>query len=290
MNKTLLTIALSLVAGMAMGALAVSANQAETDTAASAYFDSSATAGERIEVLERIVAEERDARLVLEEQMQGLYSDLERLDSPELRELLEQLSLNQQQEEMRRADQQRARQSEVNRRSSAMRNYKQMRTDRLVSGGFSENRAKQILAIEDEIRMDLLQAEYEARRGGNEQDYWDRASNYQGTLRDRLGESDYEKYIVAQGGQASIMVSDVIGTSPASRAGLKPGDRIVSYDGNRVYSMWELKNQAFDGDQGEDVIVDIERDGQRMQLVMPRGPLGITGNGANIGSRGMFGG
>jgi TolA-binding protein len=290
MQKTLLTITLSLVAGMAMGALAMSANQATTDTPVAAYMDPDASADERIETLERIVAEERDARLVLEEQMQGLYSDLERLDSPELRELLKQLSLNQQQEEQRRADQQRARQSEVNRRSSAMRNYKQMRTDRLVSGGFSENRAKQILAIEDEIRMDLLQAEYEARRSGNEQDYWDRASNYQGTLRERLGESDYEKYIVAQGGQASITVSDVIGTSPASRAGLKPGDRIVSYDGNRVYSMSELKNQAFDGDQGEDVIVDIERDGQRMQLVMPRGPLGITGNGANIASRGMFGG
>lgn len=290
MNKTLLTIALSLVAGMAVGALAMSANQATTIAPAAADIDPNATADERIETLERIVAEERDARLVLEEQLQSLYSDLERLDSPELRELLEGLNQTRQQEEMRRADQQRARQSEVNRRSSATRNYKQMRTDRLVSGGFSENRAKQILAIEDEIRMDLLQAEYEARRSGSEQDYWDRASNYQGTMRERLGESDYEKYIVAQGGQASITVSDVIGTSPASRAGLKPGDRIVSYDGNRVYSMWELKNQAFEGDQGEDVIVDIERDGQRMQLVMPRGPLGITGNGANIASRGMFGG
>jgi TolA-binding protein len=290
MNKTLLTIALSLVAGIAMGALAMSANQPTADAPASTYFDPGATPDERIGTLERIVAEERDARLVLEEQMHGLYSELEKLDSPELRELLKQLSLNQQQEEMRGADQQRARQSEINRRNSGMRDYKKMRADRLVAGGFSENRAKQILALEDEIRMDLLQAEYEARRSGNEQDYWDRASNYQGTLRDQLGEADYEKYIVAQGGQASIMVSDVIGTSPASRAGLKPGDRIVSYDGNRVYSMWELKNQAFDGDQGEDVIVDIERDGQRMQLVMPRGPLGITGNGANIASRGMFGG
>ena len=54
------------------------------------------------------------------------------------------------------------------------------------------------------------------------------------------------------------MVSDVIGSSPANRAGLRTGDRIVSYDGNRVYSMWELKNMAFDGSPGEDVILDIE--------------------------------
>ena len=286
MNKTLLTIALSLVAGIALGALAVAANQAPAPD----YFDPSATADERIETLERIVAEERDARLVLEEQMQGLYTDLERLDSPELRELLKQFEQGRRQQEQPRAETQSMRLSGNSRRASSMRNYKQMRTERLVAGGFTEDRAKQILAIEDEIRMDLLQAEYEASRSGNEQDYWERASNYQGTLRDRLGESEYEKYIVAQGGQASIMVSDVIGTSPASRAGLKPGDRIVSYDGNRVYSMRELKNHAFDGDQGEDVIVDIERDGQRIQLVMPRGPLGITGSGANIASRGMFGG
>ena len=86
------------------------------------------------------------------------------------------------------------------------------------------------------------------------------------------------------------MVSDVIGSSPANRAGLKTGDRIINYDGNRVYTMWELKDMAFDGNPGEDVILDIERDGQRMQLVVPRGPLGISGNGANVGSRRMFGG
>ena len=38
------------------------------------------------------------------------------------------------------------------------------------------------------------------------------------------------------------------------------------------------------------VVVEIVRDGQRMQLVLPRGPLGITGSGANMAFRGSFGG
>jgi hypothetical protein len=41
--------------------------------------------------------------------------------------------------------------------------------------------------------------------------------------------------------------------------------------------MFELKTKAFAGNPGEDVVVDIERDGQRMQLVLPRGPIGLTG-------------
>ena len=292
MNKTLLVIVLSLAAGAAVGAIAMNATQTGTqDTdAESVYFDASAPAAERIAALERIVAEERDARLVLEEQMGSLYADLERLDSPELRELLGQLETGQQQAERSQAETQTTRSSERRRQRSGMRDYKKMRTERLVDGGFTEERAQQILAMEDQIRMDMLQAEYEARQSGNDEDFWTRANNYQNTLRNQLGEAEYEKYLVAQGGQASVMVSDVIGSSPANRAGLKTGDRIINYDGNRVYTMWELKDMAFDGNPGEDVILDIERDGQRMQLVVPRGPLGISGNGANVGSRRMFGG
>jgi len=64
----------------------------------------------------------------------------------------------------------------------------------------------------------------------------------------------------------------------------------MSYDGRRVFSMDELKSMAFAGDPGEDVIVDIERNGQRMQLVLPRGPMGITGSGGRTGLRMGFGG
>ena len=292
MNKTLLVTVLSLAAGAAVGAVAMNATQTRTGSADAAndYFDSGAPAAERIAALERIVAEERDARLVLEEQMTGLYAELQRLDSPELRDLLRQFETGRQRAEQARAETQTVRLSDSRRQRSGMRDFRQLRTDRLVENGFTEERAQQILALEDQIRWDLLQAEYEAYQSGDEQDFWQRANNYQGTMRERLGDAEYEQYLVAQGGRASVFVNDVIGTSPASQAGLRPGDQIVGYDGNRVYSMSELRNMAFDGSPGEDVILDIERDGQRMQLVVPRGPLGISGNGANVATRGMFGG
>ena len=161
-----------------------------------------------------------------------------------------------------------------------MRDYSQMRTTQLVDGGFTEARANQILVLEDEVRMQALQTEYEAQRNGTDLDPWTQAYNAQAAFRENLGDADYEKYLQARGGESSITVREVIGSSPANRAGLRPGDRILSYDGDRVFNMFELK----------DVVVDIERDGQRMQLVLPRGPMGITGNGAGMNFRNPFGG
>jgi S1-C subfamily serine protease len=53
------------------------------------------------------------------------------------------------------------------------------------------------------------------------------------------------------------------------------GDQIVAYDGRRVFHIRELTEVLLQGEPGAPVIVDIVRDGQAMQLVLPRGPLGI---------------
>ncbi len=289
MNKTLLVIILSLVAGFAAGAWTTWASPPAGSGAggrdAMEYFDADASVADRIGALERIVAEERDARLILEEQLQELFADLDRIDVPELQTLLQQIADSRLQQEV-----QETRESSRRESRRAMRDYSQMRNSRLVNGGFTESRASQILQIEDQVRMDALQAEYAAQRDGTELNRLDQAYDYQATLRDRLGDADFEKYLRAHGSQASVTVREVIGSSPANRAGLRPGDQIVSYGGDRVFNMVELKSAAFDGDPGEDVIVDIERDGQRMQLVLPRGPIGITGSGAGMNYRYPFGG
>jgi len=239
----------------------------------------------RIAALEQAVSGERDARLVLEEQLHGLYAELERFDSPEMDELLRTLA-----ESSKAREQARTQRAAGRDRGARMKDLENLRVGQLVANGFTEGRAKQILELEDEARMAVLQAEYEARRNGEEFDAWGRAVDFQETLRERLGDVEYEKYLTAQGGQASITVREVIGSSPANRAGLRPGDRILSYDGKRVFGMRDLRSMAFSGDSGEDVIVDIERNGQRMQLVLPRGPLGITGSGGGMGFRSPFGG
>jgi hypothetical protein len=289
MNRITLAIIFSLAAGFAAGAFTMKATPTSNPQADTAYeggvFDAAAPLEERISALERAVAGERDARLVLEEQLHGLYAELERFDSPEMNELLRNLAENSEAREQARVQQAGRRD-----RGARMRDLQDMRAERLVAGGFTEERAKQILQLEDETRMAALQAEYEALRNGETLSPWDRASGYQDSLREQLGDADYEKYLTAQGSQASVTVREVIGSSPANRAGLRPGDQILSYDGKRVFGMNDLRSMAFSGDPGEDVIVDIERNGQRMQLVLPRGPLGITGGGGGMGFRSPFGG
>ena len=62
--------------------------------------------------------------------------------------------------------------------------------------------------------------------------------------------------------------------SPAERAGLQPGDQIVSYDGERVFSTFELMQHTMASGDG-DVVVDVLRNGATMQIVLPRGPIGV---------------
>jgi hypothetical protein len=289
MNRTFLAIIFSLAAGFAAGAWTANDTSPPVPQDEPAYtaggFDPAAPLEERIVALERAVAGERDARRVLEEQLDGLYAELERFDSPGMNELLRNLAENRQAREEARVEQ-----AGMRDRGAGMRDLKDMRIQRLVAGGFTEERAEQVLVHEDETRMAILETEYEAWRDGDTLSPWEWTAEYQAGLRDRLGDAEYEKYLTAQGGEASVTVREVIGSSPANQAGLRPGDRILSYDGERVFGMNDLKSMAFSGDPGEDVIVDIERNGQRMQLVLPRGPLGITGSGGGMGVRSPFGG
>ena len=54
----------------------------------------------------------------------------------------------------------------------------------------------------------------------------------------------------------------------------QPGDQIVSYDGERVFSTSDLMQRTMAPGSG-DVVVDVVRDGVQMQVVLPRGPIGV---------------
>lgn len=97
-------------------------------------------------------------------------------------------------------------------------------------------------------------------------------------LRSELGDADFAQYLEAVGRPTEVWVGAVFSGSAAEQAGMLANDRIVSYDGHRVFGAMELTPLALEGDPGGPVIVDILRDGQPMQLVLPRGPLGIMGS------------
>ena len=155
-------------------------------------------------------------------------------------------------------------------------NSTQGQLDRLIEAGFAPDRAAWIVQRESEIQMEALQARYEAMRGQESQRFF--GSTFDTELRAELGEADYERYLTANGRPTTIGIGNVIANSPAQDAGLQPGDQIVRYDGERVFSMMDMAGRIMQNEADGNVVVDIERNGIPMQLVIPRGPLGVSGN------------
>lgn len=148
--------------------------------------------------------------------------------------------------------------------------------DLLIEGGFTRERAEWLSRRVDELVLQGMQARYEAERNGeppSRDDLFDPTLQ----LRAELGDTEYEQYLRALGRPVEISVLSVIADSPAERAGMRTGDRIVAYAGRRVFDIRELNPLILAGTPGEPVVVEVERDGGRLQLVVPRGPLGISG-------------
>lgn len=146
----------------------------------------------------------------------------------------------------------------------------------LTAAGFPADRADWILKRESELRMQAMQARFEQMQSGEPPGPADRLRTPDSQLRREIGDTQYERYLEATNRPTSVNVRQVLATSPASSAGLQPGDRITHYDGERVFTTSDLTRQALAGRFGENVVVDIVRDGVPMQVVMPRGPLGIS--------------
>ena len=150
--------------------------------------------------------------------------------------------------------------------------------EQLVAGGFAPDRAEWINRRTQELRMEALQAQYDATREGRAFEPG-AALGGERTLRTELGDAEYERYLTALDRPTSVPVRDVLASSPAERSGLKPGDQVVAYGGQRVFDMRDLNALTLEGTPGESVVVEVRRDGQNVQLVMPRGPIGILGGG-----------
>ena len=128
---------------------------------------------------------------------------------------------------------------------------------RLVSEGLTQERAEWV-----KHRYDLLSAEVMELT-------WDVNFN----LREEIGDLDFERFLRASGQETEVQVQAVVENSPAALAGLRPGDEIVSYDGNRVFDPRELFKFTSKEVSSGVVVVDIVRDGQAIQLVLPSGEL-----------------
>lgn len=152
--------------------------------------------------------------------------------------------------------------------------------DRLAKSGFTPEQVAAIRRQEAQAQMRQIELDDIARREGwlGTPRYFDELNdlgNTGETLRADLGEDGYDRYLYATGQPNRLVVGSIIETSPAERAGLRAGDVIRSYGGERVYSTQQLIEMRSAGERGEQVTVEVIRDGQYMQISMPRGPMGV---------------
>jgi len=152
----------------------------------------------------------------------------------------------------------------------------------LVDAGFDELRAEQIQSEVERIRQ-LLAASADGNDRGNTNEL---RAELGKELRQSLGVTDYEKYLEATGQSTSATVRRVEEDSAAAAVGLKEGDKIISYNGQRVYNSSELIVQTQNENITGSVLIEVERDGAIQQMTVPAGTLGVSVGGG----RGQFGG
>lgn len=280
-NRIVIAAVISLLAGFAVGAMWMTEGGRKDAGAGNAAAGESqgttADTADRLAQLERVIAEEQEARRALEDTLAILFAEIERLEGRGARAA-------ENGDEPDAGDAPARRESRRPERNDAewMRNFTERRIGRLMDGGFSEEEARYVLQQESEASFKAMQKAWEAQRSGENLDPFDLRLNPQALLREELGDASYARYLEAQGQPTAISVTQVMTGSPGSSAGLQPGDQLVSYDGERVFNVGDLRSLTMQGEPGQDVVIEVERDGVRMQLTVPRGPIGITGSGANV--------
>ena len=98
----------------------------------------------------------------------------------------------------------------------------------------------------------------------------------QNVMREALGDEKYEQFLEAAGRPAAAEIRNVLSGSAGETAGLQRGDQIRRYGATRVFSERDLMIALLDGEPGEPVSIEIERDGTTFYITVPRGPLGIS--------------
>jgi TolA-binding protein len=268
-KTTVIAVIVSSFAAFAAATWVYAPTSPERPAAPATSFDTELPPDERIAALEQAVGQERMARQLLQEEVLYLNDELNELMVATER----QPETTREERPERRSEASR----EERRQMFARRNSPEGRAERLVDAGIEPGLASWIVQREEELQMESLRARFEAGQSGEPSDFY-REQTTTNTLREELGDPDYERYLGANGRATSVGIGSVIGSSPAQNAGLRPGDEITGYDGQRVFTMTDINLASLDGPAGQNVVIDIVRDGMPMQVALPRGPLGITGS------------
>ena len=95
------------------------------------------------------------------------------------------------------------------------------------------------------------------------------------SLRDEIGDDSYDRYLAARGEPNRVRVDEVLAETAAAAAGLQAGDVVLRYGAARIFAPDDLVTETRGGTAGEVVRVEVLRQGQRLEVTVPRGPLGV---------------
>lgn len=150
----------------------------------------------------------------------------------------------------------------------------------LDAAGFSPSEIEDLQTRSEDMEMERLYLRDRAAREG-----WLRTPRYVeelgkitsgfDSLREEFGDERYDWLLYASGRSNRVAVVGVFGRSPAAEAGIRSGDRILSYDSRRIFDAEALRRATTEGRPGEMLPIDIERNGESLRLYIPRGPLGV---------------
>lgn len=153
--------------------------------------------------------------------------------------------------------------------------------ERLIAVGMPTDTIQAMKLTVDHNQLEMLQLRDRAiREGWNDsvefREQMREFGNPYRALRDEFGDQAFDQYLYATETPNRVEIQEVYSGSAADNAGLKPGDIVVSYASNSIYSMSTLRQSTLEGIAGETILLEINRDGQLINASVPRGPLGIS--------------
>ena len=98
-------------------------------------------------------------------------------------------------------------------------------------------------------------------------------------LRETLGDEGYDKLLAAEGRDNRVRIDNVIDNSAAALSGIEEGDLIIRYADERIFQFQDLRDATTEGERDELIDIQVSRNGEIIDLVIPRGPMGVTLDG-----------
>jgi membrane-associated protease RseP (regulator of RpoE activity) len=154
------------------------------------------------------------------------------------------------------------------------------RREALVASGVDPVLAEDIIWRDSRLELDRLNLRDLAIREGwmgtdRYRDELRAISGDERSMRDDIGDDAWDRYLFTTGEDNRVGVRSVIPGSAAEAAGLRPGDLIEAYAGERLFNFGEIREATTEGEAGELVPVQVRRGGAIVEAWVPRGPLGV---------------